>query len=840
MVRGRKLLVVGATVIASLGITVVAAAAPDTTFSGDGQASTAEATELATMVSPSSGSVIAIGPSTAGHASVTHFDAGGGIAGTTPIGGTGLQALRGTAVTPSGMVVQFQTAGNGIALTRIDADGGQSSGFGSGGWTYESLGSCGSGDGAVADVAAGPDGSIYTVAWNFLGNTPSECDGSGIRRYNATGQRVAWGATRYEGVLVDNRLESMAITVDGNGNVYTAGVVFGATGDDERVGVLKVGDDGAPAAGFGDRGLVSVDVGTETEWYGGVDGFSRTFAARSAADVAVDGQGRILLVGAGPRRAGTGTGIDVWVARLLPNGSLDGSFGSGGVAVVDLGGSADYGLRIAVDASDRPVVAGVTQPLPITRGRDNRAELVFRMTAAGNVSGAVEVTDRVGGPYQLSDLTVSGSRVVTAGRWGATNTGYVSAHTFGSAATPTTGPPPATSPTTTTSISTSTTTTTATTPTPTSTSTSTPQPGAEIGGGTPTAPFTGITPWRAVDTRATGGPVDAGATRSVVVAGTHGVPATAVAVALNVTVVDPTHGGYLTVYPSGRTTPTASTANFAAQHTVANSIVVGVGPGGSVELALGAGRAHVLVDVMGWFAPGTGLRPLTPLRAADTRPIAALGPYEARTFSVADARTTGVSGATAVVLNVTAVDPTAAGHLRAWPGIGAEPHASVLNFATHQTVANELVLGVDAHGRVTVANHSAGTVHLVLDVAGVFSGHGAVHAITPVRAHDSRDAGGALAPWEHRAIPVTGLQGVPADGSVRGVVANITVTDPTGDGFLSVNPGGAQASSTSLLNFTRGVTVANATVIGLGPDGTIEVRNSVGSTHVVVDVLGWF
>ena len=44
----------------------------------------------------------------------------------------------------------------------------------------------------------------------------------------------------------------------------------------------------------------------------------------------------------------------------------------------------------------------------------------------------------------------------------------------------------------------------------------------------------------------------------------------------------------------------------------------------------------------------------------------------------------------------------------------------------------------------------------------------------------------------------------------------------------------------SLLNFVPGQTVANAVVMGVGTDGHIDLLNSLGNTHAVVDVLGYF
>ncbi|MDQ6893486.1 MAG: hypothetical protein M3167_12505, partial [Acidobacteriota bacterium] len=76
--------------------------------------------------------------------------------------------------------------------------------------------------------------------------------------------------------------------------------------------------------------------------------------------------------------------------------------------------------------------------------------------------------------------------------------------------------------------------------------------------------FFSVTPCRIVDTRnpngVTGGPALAGqATRSFPVAGLCGVPSTAQAAVLNVTVVAPTGGGHVRIWPFGATMPLVST-----------------------------------------------------------------------------------------------------------------------------------------------------------------------------------------------------------------------------------------------------------------------------------------
>ncbi|MDP8991449.1 MAG: hypothetical protein M3N31_00045, partial [Actinomycetota bacterium] len=78
---------------------------------------------------------------------------------------------------------------------------------------------------------------------------------------------------------------------------------------------------------------------------------------------------------------------------------------------------------------------------------------------------------------------------------------------------------------------------------------------------------------------------------------------------------------------------------------------------------------------------------------------------------------------------------------------------------------------------------------------------------------------------------------VPTAG-VSSVVVNVTVTEPTAAGFLSVTPSGGHA--TSNLNFVPGQTVPNLVIPAVGSDGRVRVFNSAGTTHVVFDVVGWF
>jgi hypothetical protein len=132
-------------------------------------------------------------------------------------------------------------------------------------------------------------------------------------------------------------------------------------------------------------------------------------------------------------------------------------------------------------------------------------------------------------------------------------------------------------------------------------------PGTPACAPVPVAFFT-LTPCRAVDTRGAAGPLGgpampANTTRDFPVRGSCGVPTTAQAVALNVTVTSTAASGDLRLFPSGLTPPTTSTINWRAGQTRANNAVVFFGVGGSlgVRCDMPAGATHVIVDVVGYF-----------------------------------------------------------------------------------------------------------------------------------------------------------------------------------------------------------------------------------------------
>jgi hypothetical protein len=101
-------------------------------------------------------------------------------------------------------------------------------------------------------------------------------------------------------------------------------------------------------------------------------------------------------------------------------------------------------------------------------------------------------------------------------------------------------------------------------------------------------------------------------------AGRCDIPADADAVAVNVTVTQPTAIGHLTIYPLGAALPSTSTINYGAGRTRANNAIVQLGFGDSIAVTCGqsSGTTHFIVDVVGYFR---FVSPL-PFRAVEPSP----------------------------------------------------------------------------------------------------------------------------------------------------------------------------------------------------------------------------
>ncbi len=368
-----------------------------------------------------------------------------------------------------------------------------------------------------------------------------------------------------------------------------------------------------------------------------------------------------------------------------------------------------------------------------------------------------------------------------------------------------------------------------------------------------------LPPTRILDTRyGTGGtraPIGPSSARDVQVTGAGGVPSAGVSsVVLNVTVTNTTSDGFLTVYPAGRPLPTASNLNWRATQTVPNLVTVPVGANGKVTLFNGFGSTDAIVDVQGWYGPSDpttrdGLyNGVAPARLLDTRfgtgaggRVGPLGQGQTIRVQATGRGYVPASGVSAVVLNVTATEPTSNSYLTVFPTGSSVPNASNLNFVAGATIPNRVIVPVGSGGGVNIFN-GWGKVHVVVDIGGWFSdssntvGGSRFVALEPQRILDTRGGFGQFPPGGTATIKLTD----PAAMGITAVVMNATVTNTTAWSYLIAWPDNLGRPLASDLNYADHRTVPNLVVTKLGSDGGISLYNGNGSMHLILDLDGYY
>ena len=238
-------------------------------------------------------------------------------------------------------------------------------------------------------------------------------------------------------------------------------------------------------------------------------------------------------------------------------------------------------------------------------------------------------------------------------------------------------------------------------------------------------------PVRLLDTReglgvAARGKAGPGAVLDLQITGVAGVQPGATAVALNVTATQPDQPSFLSVYPSGEALPQTSSVNMVAGQTVPNMVMAKLGANGRVSIYNLKGNTHVVVDLLGCFQTGASGKfvSLAPVRLLDTRdgtgaPKARIGRTPLR-LPVLGQRGVPAKSVGAVLLNVTAVEPTRDTFVTVFPGDATLPNASNVNVLAGEIAPNMVLARLGAGGDINFANYD-GDVDLVADLVGYFT-----------------------------------------------------------------------------------------------------------------------
>jgi uncharacterized delta-60 repeat protein len=381
----------------------------DSTFDGDGRVTTdfGHGNDFASgLALQPDGKIVAVGSvsdGTTGHFGAARYNPDGSLDPTfdgdgmvvTPMGGT-ISGANTVAVQADGRIVvggqlNYQNLAD-LALVRYEPDGSLDPSFGTGGrvvtdvagsydfadrlaltggkvvmtghsftgtsWDFEavrydadgSLDWTFNGDGKVttdvnnsidfaAGVAVQADGKVVVAGTAGVGSGPEAMSYVAVVRYVPTGflDPTFDGDGRVVTAIRGGDNVATALAVQPDGKVVAVGW---ATRSNHDFAVARYLADGALDLGFGVGGKVATGVG---------------FFDDAAAGVAVQADGKIVAAG----RTSNGTDDDFALARYLANGSLDPSFGTGGLVTTAFGGRDAVG-GVVVQADGKILVAGYT------------------------------------------------------------------------------------------------------------------------------------------------------------------------------------------------------------------------------------------------------------------------------------------------------------------------------------------------------------------------------------------------------------------------------------------------------------------------------------------------
>lgn len=367
--------------------------------------------------------------------------------------------------------------------------------------------------------------------------------------------------------------------------------------------------------------------------------------------------------------------------------------------------------------------------------------------------------------------------------------------------------------------------------------------------------FIPATPCRVADTRNPSGPfggptIPGGASRDfAVTAGPCGIPSTARAYSLNVTVVPSGVLGYLSIWPSGQPRAYISVLNSPDGRLKSNAVIVPAGLAGAISI-FSTDTAHVILDINGYFVDAVDSAALEffvlrPCRVVDTRlmngPLGgpSLSALSSRTFALGSSGCGVPSSARAYSLNFTVVPRGPLGFLSTWPSGSPRPWVSTLNIPTGTLSATAAIVPAGQGGGIDV--FVTDPTDLVIDINGYFApvGEGglSLYTISPCRAFDSRLPLGSP--------PIGGTQDINIDSSgcvppavARAFILNATAI-PIGQlGFLSLWPKGQAWPGISTLNATDGMITSNLAIVP-GSNGLISSYET-DKCHIVLDAFGYF
>jgi uncharacterized delta-60 repeat protein len=292
-------------------------------------------------------------------------------------GPSSLSQVAGVAVLPGGKIVlagEVSLAqGTGFGLVRFNPDGSLDTTFGTGGEVFTNVGP--SGLAVPAGLVVDPATGKVVVAGTSVDFSTGFSEDFALVRYNTNGSLDSTFGTG--GIVTTNfgnftAAGSAGVALTPGGQIALAGTFFGVSGNQEVL-VARYNTNGSLDSGFGTGGSVFTDFPQST--------------TPVVAGVAVDPNTSKIVVAGTTQTFSTGFIEDFFVSRYNTNGSLDSAFGSGGIVTTDFGtGNPAIASGVVVQPDSKIVVVGTVENSSIGPSSDEFA--VVRYNKNGSLDGS--------------------------------------------------------------------------------------------------------------------------------------------------------------------------------------------------------------------------------------------------------------------------------------------------------------------------------------------------------------------------------------------------------------------------------------------------------------------
>lgn len=280
-----------------------------------------------------------------------------------------------------------------MQVLRLNANGSPDTSFGSDGRTLIKVSA---GNDQPVKLMVQADGKIVVAGWTSAGTAGDMA----LARLNANGSLdTSFNQTGFATLSIAATNDTVAgATLQPDGKIVLVGYATGSGRLD--VAVARFNQDGTLDTGFGTGGHVMLPVSPGTD---------------TGRDVIVQADGKLLV--AGTMRSGDGSGdVDGLLLRLNTNGSLDTSFGTGGMVKARLSDGNDLYNRVQVQSDGKILVLGSTgEPFASSVGGGELALVRYHqdgsLDTAFGVNGVARIpTNGVGA--NAVGLSLSGGKIV--------------------------------------------------------------------------------------------------------------------------------------------------------------------------------------------------------------------------------------------------------------------------------------------------------------------------------------------------------------------------------------------------------------------------------------------